>query len=239
MPNTKPVLDSVETCRLAERELAAAELQTGVKAFLSAAMTIGQDGRTVVDMAALKEIGVKAFTDDGRGVQRDGIMAEVFARASEVGLPVLQHAEMPGHGGVLAPGPTQKKLGIKDYPPELEADMVRRDLELLESYPRAHYHLLHTSSGLSLDLIKEYKAKGLKVTAEVTPHHLFFTSGDIPEGNSDFKMNPPLRDASDREALCRALADGTLDFTATDHAPHEAAKKNRGFHVGGVWDHRT
>lgn len=229
MPNTKPVIDSPEVCALTMKEVADAERQTGTRAFLTAAMTVGQEGRDLVDMEALKKAGVKAFTDDGKGVAQDAAMERVFAAAEKAGLPLMQHAEVPGHGAELAPGPTQAKLGLKAYPESAEVDMVARDLHLLEKYPKAHYHLLHISAAESLRLVKEYKNKGLKVTAEVTPHHLYFSSDDIPEGNTDFKMNPPIRGVADREALIEALADGTIDCTSTDHAPHEKARKGKDF----------
>lgn len=229
MPNTKPTIDTPEVCALTNAQTQKAERETGVRALLTAAMTMGQEGQQVVDMAALARAGVKAFTDDGKGVAQDAAMEKVFAAAAQIGLPLMQHAEVPGHGAELAPGPLQAKLGLRPYPVSAEVDMVARDLALLARYPEAHYHLLHVSAAASLDLVKEYKNKGLRVTAEVTPHHLFFSSEDIPEHNTDFKMNPPLRGPADREALIAALADGTLDCTSTDHAPHEKARKGDDF----------
>ena len=229
MPNTKPVIDSVEALNQGRTELGDWPSQTGVQVLWSASITRGMLGRECVDFDRLAEAGVSAFTDDGLGVESDDRMREAFAASERLGLPILQHAEFSGHGGVLAPGPTQEHLKIPAYSDEPEWKMVQRDLSLLADYPKARYHVLHVSSARTLELIREAKAKGLPVTAEVTPHHLFFTSADIPEGNSSFKMNPPLRSETDRKALWAALKDGTLNFVATDHAPHEARMKGAAY----------
>lgn len=229
MPNTKPVIDSVKVCELAAFELDEAEKQTGVRAYLSAAITRDLKGQEAVDYEALAKWGVKAFTDDGLGVVKDELMEAVFAASEITGLPVLQHAEFPGHGGVLAAGPVQEKIGSKPYPAAAEADMVARDLRLLAKYPKARYHVLHVSAVETLDLVADAKRRGMPVTCEVSPHHLWFTSSDIDEHNSAFKMNPPLRGAKDREALRQGLKNGIIDFVATDHAPHEADVKTENF----------
>jgi len=122
-----------------------------------------------------------------------------------------------------------RKHGLKPYGAHHETDMVARDLKLLEKTPKARYHLLHTSSGESIPLINEAKRRGFHVTAEVSPHHLYFSSDDIDEGNTSFKMNPPIRSVKDREALIHGLADGSIDWVATDHAPHEISTKTKPF----------
>lgn len=229
MPNTKPVIDSVKVCEMAAFELDEAEKQTGVRAYLSAAITKDLKGQEAVDYEALAEWGVKAFTDDGVGVVKDELMEAVFQASAVTGLPVLQHAEYPGHGGVLAAGPVQEKIGSKPYPAAAEADMVARDLKLLAKYPKARYHVLHVSAHETLELVADAKRRGLPVTCEVSPHHLWFSSHDIDEHNSAFKMNPPLRSPEDREALRQALKKGVVDFVATDHAPHESSVKTENF----------
>ena len=229
MPNTKPVLDSVASCRLALDELKEPMDQTGVEVKLSAAITMGQRGKELVDFEGLAEAGITAFTDDGVGVMDDTLMAKALAFSEKTQIPFLQHAEMVGHGGVLAPSRMQESLGVAAYPAAAETDMVRRDLQLLADYPGARYHVLHISSEETLNLVKEARDKGLHATCEVSPHHLFFTGDDIESANSSFKMNPPLRSASDRQSLRKGLADGTVDFVATDHAPHEAAIKTTNF----------
>jgi dihydroorotase len=229
MPNTKPVLDNLDTLELAKREVAGPEFETGVKVLFSAAMTMGQRGRECVDFDALARGGVSAFTDDGVGVADDVVMLQVFKGAAPTGLPLLQHAEVPGHGGVLAAGPVQKVIGSVPYPESAEVDMVDRDLKLLKQVPDARYHVLHISAAGTLRSVNEARRSRLKVTCEVSPHHLFFTSEDIKEGNSSFKMNPPIRSAVDRENLRAALASGACDFMATDHAPHERDVKTTNF----------
>jgi dihydroorotase len=225
MPNTNPVLDHPGVLETAKRETSGPESETGVKVLFSAAMTKGQKGKECVDFEGLAYAGVAAFTDDGVGVADDNVMLEVLSRASRTGLPLLQHAEVPGHGGVLAAGPVQVSLGSIAYPESAETNMVKRDLRLLEQFPAARYHVLHVSAAATLDAVKYARKKGLHVSCEVSPHHLFFSSRDIEAGNSSFKMNPPIRSESDRALLQKALSEGDCDFMATDHAPHELAVK--------------
>lgn len=229
MPNTKPVIDEPSVCILARQELAPGEAATGVKVLLSAAITKGQRGKELVDFDGLHHAGVAAFTDDGVGVADDQVMATALRGVARTGLPLLQHAEVPGHGAVLAPGPIQLKTGGGAYNEDAETDMVARDLRLLEDTPSARYHVLHVSSAKTLDLVKIARRQGLKVTCEVSPHHLFFCSDDILEGNTSFKMNPPLRSPKDRELLQTSLANGDCQFMATDHAPHELESKSDNF----------
>ncbi len=229
MPNTKPVIDSPQIVARARGELAAAESETGVKVCLSAAMTLGQLGATPVDARALKRAGVSAFTDDGKGVERDEVMRAVFQANEGTGLPLLQHAEVPGHGCALAAGPVQERLHLPAYPSEAEWKMVARDLALLKEFPNQRYHVLHVSSAKTVELITQAREEGLKATGETSPHHLLFTSQDISADDTSFKMNPPLRSPEDRAELRRALSDGRLAFAATDHAPHEAAAKGSDF----------
>lgn len=229
MPNTKPVIDSVAALEEGRAQLARATQSYGIDVLWSAAITRGQNGEELADLESLAKAGIVAFTDDGKGVERDDLMAKAFAKLEELGQPLLQHAEFPNHGGVLAPGPTQAQLGIKPYFDDVEWKMVERDIEVLESHPRARYHVLHVSSAKTVEIVSKARSAGLKVSAEVSPHHLFFTSDDIPKGRSEFKMNPPLRSQKDREVLIAALAKGELDFVATDHAPHEITKKGEDF----------
>jgi len=229
MPNTKPVIDSPEACHLARQELQSACDTTGVEVLLSAAITRGQKGQELVDFSSLVKAGVAAFTDDGVGVVQDEHMRAAFRASAESGLPILQHAENPGHGGVLAPSKAQEQLGVRAYPASAESDMVARDLRLLAEFPGARYHVLHVSAQATLDEVRRAKDKGLQVTCEVSPHHLYFSGDDINPNFSSFKMNPPLRSQKDRAALRAALRDGTCDFVATDHAPHEAAIKTQNF----------
>lgn len=229
MPNTKPVLDSVEALKLAEAQIQAAELRYGIRVMYSVAGTIGQLGKDVAPLEELVANGAVAITDDGKGISDDHIQLQVFEAAARSGAPFLQHAETLGAEGPLADGPVPRALGLKPYGEHHETDMVERDLKLLEKVPSARYHLLHTSAAASLPLVKAAKARGLRVTAEVSPHHLYFSSDEIDAQNKSFKMNPPIRSRHDREALIDALRDGLIDWVATDHAPHEAATKQKPF----------
>jgi dihydroorotase len=226
MPNTRPVIDDPETLALARSEVAPFEKQWGIQVLFSAAITLRQRGDRLAPLEELARAGARAFTDDGLGVASDALMDEAFERLGALGLALLQHAEMPGHGGVLAPGRTQRILKVRPYPDSAEANMIARDLRLLARTPSARYHVLHVSARSSLDEIRRAKAMGLKVTAEVTPHHLRFNHADIDPGNTAFKMNPPLRSAKDQQALIEALGSGAIDWMATDHAPHEPEAKS-------------
>jgi dihydroorotase len=209
--------------------VAPAQAVTGVRVFFSAALTRGQKGEELSPIEELAKAGVVAFTDDGKGIESDAVMLKGFERLQTVGLPFLQHAEVPGHGGVLAPSKVQQALGVAPYPAAAESDMVRRDLELLKKAPRARYHVLHVSAKETVPLLEQARRQGFKVSGEASPHHLFFTGDEILENNTAFKMNPPLRASEDRAALIQALALGQLDFVATDHAPHEVSSKSAGF----------
>jgi dihydroorotase len=226
MPNTNPTIDSVEVLRQGQREVLPYEEKFGIKVLWSAAITKNLNSNQSTDFESLVNEGVSAFTNDGLGVQDDESMSTAFSRLQELTVPLLQHAEFLGHGGTMAPGPIQRKLNAKPYPEEPEWKMVERDLKILRNFPKARYHVLHVSSARTIDLVREAKREGLQVTAEVSPHHLFFNTDTIDAENLSFKMNPPIRSASDQQALWQALTDGTIDFVATDHAPHETAKKS-------------
>jgi len=229
MPNTNPTIDSVEVLLNSKKEVAAKSTEYGIDIWWTAAFSKSLAGKELVDFEAIHKHGVWAFTDDGVGLEDDVLMEKVFEESARLGFLVLQHCEFRGHGASLAAGPVQEKLGLKAYPAEAEWKMIERDLKLLEKHPQARYHILHISSAKSVELLNEAKQKGLNVTGEVTPHHLFFCSEDIVVENTSFKMNPPLRSSEDRKVLQEALADGTIDFVSTDHAPHEESVKNIGF----------
>lgn len=225
MPNTQPTIDSVKVLEKGQEEVRPFEREFGVKVFWSAAITRHLNSDNLTEFEDLVKAGVRAFTNDGLGVMHDEVMDRAFARLEKLSVPLLQHAEFLGHGGSMAPGPAQKKSGATPYPDEPEWKMVERDLRELRKHPGARYHVLHVSSRRTLDLVQKAKHEGLKVTAEVTPHHLFFNTETIDPDNTSFKMNPPIRSPEDQRALWAALNEGILDFVATDHAPHEAAMK--------------
>jgi dihydroorotase len=229
MPNTQPTIDSVEVLKKGQEEVRPFENEFGVHVFWSAAITKKLNSNDPTNFEELANAGVRAFTNDGLGVLSDGVMDQAFARLERTAIPLLQHAEFLGHGGSMAPGSVQEKIGAKPYPDEPEWKMVERDLRELRKHPGARYHVLHVSSRKTLEFVRAAKAEGLHVTAEVTPHHLFFNTDTIDGNNTSFKMNPPIRSSADQEALWAALSAGDLDFVSTDHAPHEATMKSGGF----------
>lgn len=229
MPNTKPCLDEPGILRQTRGTFDEVQRNWGVRIELSSAITKNLASREAVDFAANAAAGAIAFTDDGVGVMNDQCMRAAFAASERLGLPVLQHAEMMGHGQVLAAGPLQRKLQLGVYEAAAEVLMVERDLNWLREFPKARYHVLHVSSAETLAHIAKAKGEGLRVTCEVSPHHLAFSSDDIPEDNTAFKMNPPLRSSEDRDQLRAALRSGLIDFVATDHAPHDPTSKTSQF----------
>ncbi len=229
MPNTRPVIDTVAVFHQAQDLARGPARDYDVAVYFSAAITVGQKGEKLAPIAELAKAGAKAVTDDGRGVMSDELMKAAFQECAACQIPLLQHAEMEGHGGVLAPGPIQEKLKVKAYPDSAETDMVERDIQVLRQVPKARYHVLHISAAGTAPLIAAAKAAGLHVTGEVSPHHLYFNCSQIDPANSSFKMNPPLRTREDQTRLLAALKDGLLDFVATDHAPHEDSLKTDDF----------
>ena len=229
MPNTKPVIDNPETLVAAYAECQEAETYTGVVAKFTSSITCNLAGNVPVDFEAMAKAGAIAFTDDGKGVEKDDLMLAALRASADFNLPVLQHAEWPGHPGVLARSKVQGDLGLPIYEPKQEWSFVKRDLALLAQVRGARYHVLHVTTRETVHLIEAAKAQGLGVTAEASPHHLFFCADDIDPGNTAFKMNPPLHQENDRAAIRQAINDGVLDFVATDHAPHEAQAKGTDF----------
>ncbi|WP_028986930.1 dihydroorotase [Thermicanus aegyptius] len=226
MPNTRPILDSVEELEWLQKKIA----REGVVRVLPiAAITKGELGRELTEMERLKEAGAFAFSDDGVGVQDARLMREAFLRAASLRMPILAHCEENAlaKGGVVHEGEVSRRLGLPGIPGEAEAVQVARDLVLAEA-TGVHYHVCHVSSRYSVLQIRAAKERGVSVTAEVTPHHLLLDETSISDADARFKMNPPLRSVEDRRALIEALRDGTIDFIATDHAPHTEEEKGRG-----------
>lgn len=229
MPNTQPTIDNLTVLRQGQEAVRPFEQKYGVHVFWSAAITHRLNSDEITNFADLVKAGVRAFTNDGLGVNSDQVMDEAFAALETLGVPLLQHAEFLGHGGTLAPGSVQRKVGAAPYPADAEWKMVERDIRELRKHPQARYHVLHVSSHKTLELVKAAKKDGLRVSAEVSPHHLFFNSETIDPENKSFKMNPPIRAEEDQKALWMGLAQGDVDFVATDHAPHEDLMKSGGF----------
>ncbi len=224
MPNTDPPLDNpgaVLDLVAKARRLGLAELR------VAAAVTVGRAGRKLTDFEGLCELGVRLFSDDGDCVDDPELLRDAMARLSALpGARLAQHAEDStlSAGGHLHDGQVAKGLGLRGSPPEAEEAVVDRDLALVAETGAA-YHCQHVSSRGTVSLIREAKARGLDVTAEVTPHHLSYDEGSVDDLNPDFKMYPPLRSPADRAALQEGLVDGVIDVVATDHAPHTREEK--------------
>lgn len=223
MPNTRPVPDTVEHLEKLNKLI---EENTRVRVLPYASITIRQAGSELVDFKGLAEHGAFAFTDDGVGVQTAGTMYEAMQQAAKLNKAVVAHCEDNSliYGGAMHEGKRSKELGIPGIPNICEAVQIARDVLLAEAAD-CHYHVCHVSTKESVRAIRDAKAAGIKVTAEVTPHHLLMTEDDVPGDNAMYKMNPPLRSKEDRDALIEGLLDGTIDCIATDHAPHAADEK--------------
>jgi dihydroorotase len=223
MPNTDPVADTAAVI-LEVRNLA--DKAGLVDVHPAAAITKGLEGERLVEMGELAELGVRLFTDDHECVQSPQVMrmALEYARAFEV--VIGQHAQEASltEGWQMHEGHYSALLGLRGAPAEAEATIVARDL-LLAGRVGGRLHITHTSAGLSVDLIRQARDRGVRVTADVTPHHLTFTDEDLQGYDTNLRVNPPLRSAEDREALRAGLAAGDLDAVATDHAPHAEEDK--------------
>lgn len=228
MPNTRPPHDTPETVALVARLGREAHL---TRVLPSGALTAGREGRRVTDYAALIAAGAVVFTDDGSTVQDDAVMEQAMRQARELGVTVMDHAQdrtMELQGGVMHEGLCSQRAGLPGIPTLAEAKAIRRDILLAEKTGCA-VHIQHVSSREGVEAIRDGRRRGVRVTGELTPHHLALCDEDIDPADANYKMNPPLRSAADRDALREAVIDGTLSCFATDHAPHSADKKARGF----------
>jgi dihydroorotase len=227
MPNTRPVPDTKENLTYVNDLIAQKSL---IRVLPYASITIREAGKERTNLAELKEHGAFAFTDDGVGVQQAGMMYEAMQDAAKIGMPIVAHCEDNTliYGGAMHEGKRNKELGLPGIPSIAESVHIARDILLAEA-AGAHYHVCHVSTKESVRVIRDGKKAGVHVTAEVSPHHLLLSEDDIPGDDADWKMNPPLRGKEDLAALREGLLDGTLDFIATDHAPHTAEEKAAGF----------
>lgn len=224
MPNLDPVPDSVENL---ERELEIIRRDACIDVRPYASISIGRKGIEPVDFAALKGKAV-AFSDDGSGVQNPAMMLRAMEAAAENGCIIAAHCEDNSllHGGYIHDGQYARAHGHRGISSRSEWAQIERDLELAARTGCA-YHVCHISTRESVRLIREAKASGVNVSCETAPHYLLLSENDLQE-DGRFKMNPPLREEEDRQALLEGLRDGTIDMIATDHAPHSAAEKSRG-----------
>ena len=226
MPNTKPVNDEPTVTQLIKRKSGEADR---AKVYPIGAITKGSAGRELTDFRALKEAGCVALSDDGRPVMNDEVMRQAMKQASDVDLPVIDHCEdlILSGCGCMNEGPVSRVLGVRGIPKGSEFRMIARDIKLAEE-TGARLHVAHLSTAIGVDLVRQTKAKGLPVTAEVCPHHFTLTDEAVLEQGVNAKMNPPLRSERDRDALLEGLAAGTIDAIATDHAPHAEYEKQWG-----------
>lgn len=228
MPNTQPVTDSTSVVgSLIEQ----AEREAAVRVGFFAAITTGQEGRTLTEQGELTDLGVCGFSDDGRPVESAEVMRRALRYQKITNLPLVLHEEdMTLSGaGVMHEGEVSTRLGLAGIPGISESIQVARDVELA-GYEGGRIHICHVSAAETVAVIRRAKASGVRVTAEVTPHHLILTDERVTDLDAArHKMNPPLRSEADRRVLIDALIDGTLDCVATDHAPHRAHEKERTF----------
>jgi dihydroorotase len=223
MPNTSPVVDSPEWVAWIQQPERAAV----VNVFPIAAATHASKGAVLTDFGALQRAGAVAVSDDGRPILNDTIMRDTLRAASELSLPVIQHAEdtRMTENCSMHEGPTSFRLGLRGMKTAAEASVVERDVQLAQQFTEARLHVAHLSTADALKAVRRGKRGKARVTCEVTPHHFSLTDADGGDYNANFKMNPPLRSSADREAILVALADGTIDAIATDHAPHATHEK--------------
>src|SRR6202167_1304454 len=229
MPNTAPVVDSAEWIAW----LRDPERDAVVNVFPIAAATLDSRGAALTDFAALQRAGAVAVTDDGKPILDDEIMRAALRLGAELNLPVVQHAEDTRltERCSMHEGPTSFRLGLRGMPASAEASVVDRDVTLAQQVRGSRLHVAHLSTSDALKPVRRGK-RGIhnarvtcRVTCEVTPHHFTLLDRDVGEYDTNFKMNPPLRSVTDREAILVALADGTVDAIATDHAPHATHEK--------------
>jgi dihydroorotase len=225
MPNTEPAIDTVGTLQyvaeIAQREAA-------VRVLPIAAATRGRAGKELTDMAELASAGAVAFSDDGNPIASSAMMRHALEYANSFGRVVVDHCEDPDltNGAAMHEGAVSERLGLPGWPAAAEEIMVARDITLAEA-AGARVHIAHLSSAGSVEVVRAAKRRGVRVTAEVTPHHLTLTDDWVERGayDANCKVNPPLRAQRDIEALIAGLLDGTIDAIATDHAPHAIVDK--------------
>ena len=224
MPNLNPTPDTVE--HIGE-ELDIIKKDAAINVYPYASITIDRKGRKLVDMEALKRYAI-AFSDDGSGVQSDDMMREAMKEAARLDVIIAAHCEVNDllKGGYIHDGEYCKANGHKGICSESEWGQIARDLKLAEE-TGCRYHVCHISTKESVELIRQAKKRGVKVTCETGPHYLVFCDEDLKD-EGRFKMNPPIRSREDRDALIEGIKDGTIDCIATDHAPHTADEKSRG-----------
>ena len=225
MPNTKPVMDTVEHLNL---QLEAIKRDAVINVLPSGTVTMGQEGKVLSDMEGMKKAGIVAISEDGKSVMDPETLRKGLVEAARLGLPFLDHCEDADlvHGGVMNAGKKAEELGMPGITNEVEDSIAKRDIEIAEEVG-ATIHLCHCSTRDTVKFVKAAKEKGLPVSAEVCPHHFTLTDEDIIEDDANYKMNPPLRSRADVEALKDGLKSGIMGMISTDHAPHSKEEKEK------------
>ncbi len=229
MPNTLPVNDNLAVTRYIQEK---AREVGHCRVYPIAAITKGLKGEGLTEMGELSEAGVPGFSDDGRPVESGAVMRRALEYSRPFGAAVISHAEelsLVGDG-VMNEGFVATELGLKGIPWVAEDAMIARDIMLAE-LTGGHLHVAHISTRGGVELVRQAKKRGVRVTCEATPHHFTLTDEAVRGYNTNAKMNPPLRSEQDRLAVCQGLADGTIDCIATDHAPHHFDEKNVEFNL--------
>jgi dihydroorotase len=229
MPNTSPVGDNPGTIRRINDSITRNAI---VNVYPTGCLTVEMKGEQLAPIGSLKNEGIVAVTDDGMCVQNNEIMRRAVEYARMFDLPVMDHCQDASmtKGAVMNEGYWSLKLGLKGWPSAAEDIIIARNVVLSCKFD-AHIHMQHVSSAYGVDIIRRAKKRGIRVSGEATPHHLFFTDAACSEYNTLFKMNPPLRTEEDRQAIIEGVLDGSLEIIATDHAPHTADEKDNEFDI--------
>lgn len=227
MPNTSPTADSAGTIQFIQDVI---ERDAVIKVYPSGCITIGQKGQALAPIGSLKRAGVVAITDDGECVQNNEMMRRAVEYAKMFDMPVMDHCQDMAmtQGAVMNEGEMSVKLGLRGWPAAAEDIIVSRNV-IISTYTGAHIHLQHISSRNSVEILRRAKSRGVRISAEATPHHISLTDEALVGYDTHYKMNPPLRTEEDRREIIAGLKDGTIDCIATDHAPHTNYEKDKEF----------
>ncbi len=227
MPNTSPVADTAGTIQYINDAIRRDAI---IKVYPTGCITVGMKGQALAPIGSLKRAGVVAITDDGECVQNNELMRRASEYAKMFGLPVMDHCQDASmtQGAVMNEGIMSLRLGLRGWPNAAEDIIVSRNV-IISTYTGAHIHMQHISSKNAVEILRRAKTRGVKVTAEGTPHHFALTDAELAGYDTHFKMNPPLRTEEDRQAVIAGLKEGTLDCIATDHAPHTDYEKDKEF----------
>ncbi len=229
MPNTEPIVDNIATVEYIKRK---ANDLGYCKVQVIGALTKKSEGKEIAEIANMLEGGIVAVSDDGNCVQNTKIMLNAMKYVSSFNIPIIIHAEdysLSGKGQINA-GKMSTKLGLSGIPALAEEIVISRDIMLAENL-KCHLHIAHISTARAVQMVREARTRGLNITAEVTPHHLLLTEEACVNYDTNTKVKPPLRTEKDRQACIEGLLDGTIDFIATDHAPHSDFEKEKEFSI--------